>query len=166
MRCFLVQRPPKTRPRTNFGLLLPMPFFRRQPRAVQRLDDLAAETLDRFTHGGRLNVLMAKLPPIDILTLTDHRKDGVVAPLRTACLTPYEARAPERHRHCSGGRSESAEPKRPIREVDMRGEQLRPSVRQLVLIAQFFYLFLMIEFMFKRSDLGPNSFNHIYVCRH
>jgi hypothetical protein len=65
----------------GLNLLVPT-FFRRQPWLPQRIDYLAAKVLDSFAHGGRLNVVMPKLPPIDVLTLRDDRKHWVVSPLR------------------------------------------------------------------------------------
>jgi hypothetical protein len=48
-------------------LLLPA-FFRRYPRLAQCLDDFLAEVLNRFADGGRPDIGVSELPPIDVLT--------------------------------------------------------------------------------------------------
>src|SRR5262245_37343100 len=55
-------------------------LFRRHPRLIQRLDNVPTETLDLLTDGGRLNIEMTQRAPIDILTPSDSRENGVIAP--------------------------------------------------------------------------------------
>src|SRR5262245_33835701 len=45
-----------------------------------RIDNVPTETLDLLTDGRRLNIEMTQRTPIDILTPSDSRENGIIAP--------------------------------------------------------------------------------------
>src|SRR5262245_50509411 len=55
-------------------------LFRRHPWLIQRFDNLQTEALDLLTDGGRLHIEMTQGTPIDILTSSDGRENGIIAP--------------------------------------------------------------------------------------
>src|SRR5262249_54745081 len=62
------------------GLFHSPALFRRDPWLIQRFDNVPTETLDLLTDGGRLNIEMTQRTPIDILTPSDSRENGIIAP--------------------------------------------------------------------------------------
>src|SRR5262245_13345225 len=62
------------------GLFHSPALFRRHPWLIQRFDNVPTETLDLLTDGGRLNIEMTQRTPIDILTPSDSRENGIIAP--------------------------------------------------------------------------------------
>src|SRR5262249_36526629 len=66
----------------GLGLLQTATVLERYPGPAQCRDDLRAQALDRFAHGGGMNVEMAELPPIDILAPPDDREHRMISPLR------------------------------------------------------------------------------------
>ena len=67
---------------SGFGLRSP-PFFRRQPRLAQSLDDLGTEALDRLPERRQIDGGVTERAPIDILALATIDSTGSFAtPLR------------------------------------------------------------------------------------
>src|SRR5262245_9906814 len=62
------------------GLFHAPALFRRHPWLIQRFHDLLTEALDLLTDGGRLNIEMTQGTPIDILTPSDSRENGIIVP--------------------------------------------------------------------------------------
>src|SRR5262249_8260251 len=54
---------------------------RRNPWLIQRFDNPFTEARDLLPYGGRVNIEMTQGTPIDVLTRSDDRQNGVSAPL-------------------------------------------------------------------------------------
>src|SRR5262245_25927759 len=68
----------------GFGLFHSLALFRRYPRLVQRFDNPLTEMPDLLSDGARLNIVITQGTPIDVLTVTNSRENGIIPPFSLA----------------------------------------------------------------------------------